>query len=53
MIDDGELAGNNGPPLLAMKQGFRIESAFSTNMGSNRARPIFLYATLWKTWGSY
>ena len=22
MIDDGELAGNNGPPLLAMKQRF-------------------------------
>ena len=34
MIDDGELAGNNGPPLLAMKARFPDREVFSTNLGS-------------------
>ena len=48
MIEDGELAGNNGPPLVAMKARFPKEMTCLTRYGSN-CKPFFVHAAIWKT----
>ena len=49
MIEDGELAGNNGPPLIAMKARFPKRDDLFSQIWDPTEKTYFVHAAIWKT----